>query len=394
MADLSVEFAGVVFKNPVLVACSSLGNHITKLRRLAEAGAGGVITKLISGVRGPLVAGHDFQAVVFDDSWAVFGDRRLGLEQGMELIKQARKEFEIPVIANFAGEKDDEDNWAETAIALQEAGADMLEMDTHPPVLKPEGDASGFRVISLGHDPVLLGKVVKAVKQAVDIPVMVKLDTKAVDNMAVVEACVQSGADAISLINAMRCLAGIDITKGGRPLYLGLDKQYFSAYMGAALNPVAILYTALLAESVDLPLSSGGGVMSWENAVQRLMLGATTVQLCSALYLHGLEALTDCVRGIENYLNEYGYDDCSEIIGQALEHIVPMEQLVFHELKAVIVDEEKCLDCEGPCIKRTSATCLALTREDSIPSINLDQCTGCSLCYWFCPYEAIEMERR
>jgi dihydropyrimidine dehydrogenase (NAD+) subunit PreA len=392
MADLGVEFAGVVFKNPVLIASSSLTNNIRQLKRLEEAGAGGVVTKHTCTT--PVLNPADFRAVVLDNGWCVQGDRRLSFEEGKELIRQAKSELSIPVIANFAGISADEDSWAENARALQEAGADMLEMDLANPVPEMASPAPGYGAFFVAQDASLTGKVTKAVKQAVDIPVIGKLLIKGVNPVPIAKACQENGADAIAAINAVYGLPGVDIRQGGKPLYLGFDKQPVSNYMGPPINPMAMWYTALLAETVDIPLSSSGGISTWENVVERLMLGATTVQLCSAAYLDGLEAITQCVAGLEKYLDEYGYGTPSEIIGQALEYIVPREQLVIYPLEARIVDQEKCLDCEGPCIERTNATCLAISREERVPSVDSDLCTGCCLCYYFCPEGAIEMRRK
>ncbi len=84
-------------------------------------------------------------------------------------------------------------------------------------------------------------------------------------------------------INTLGVLRGVDITRGGRPIYLGLETQALSAIAGPELNPIALKYTAILSKTVDLPLISGGGVMTWQHIVERLMLGARCEHLLHRL---------------------------------------------------------------------------------------------------------------
>lgn len=228
----------------------------------------------------------------------------------------------------------------------------------------------------------------------VDIPVLAKLTQRAPDLVGVAQACKANGADAISGINAQRALPGVDITRGGRPIYLGMDTQALSAVSGPELNSISLKYTAILSKTVDLPLISGGGVMTWQHAVERLMLGGRAVGLCSAVYMNGLQAVSDCVTGLESYLDEYGYSDCNEIRGCALRYFVERgEQVVVRPLKARIADEQKCHECDGICLKKTAPECLALSRDGDRIVLDEKACTGCCLCYWHCPKGAIEMMR-
>lgn len=394
MADLQIEIAGVRFRNPIIISSCSLTAHAGKMKRLEEAGAGGLTTKLISMY--PLQKRGKLRVAFHGSSWGVGGDARVLLENGLELIQRAKRELSIPIIANFVGRSDDSEIWAETAKDLQQAGVDMLELDLN---CHPEGDLvvdvppnlALFDAFSIGQDPIITGRVVKAVKEAVDIPVIAKLTPRAPDLIGVAQACKANGADAISAINALRGLPGVDITRGGRPIYPGVETQALSAICGPELNPIALGYTAVLSKTVDLPLVSGGGVMTWQHAVERLMLGARAVGICSTVYMNGLQALSDCVTGLEDYLNEYGYRDCNEIRGCALDYFVERGQVVSHPLKARIADEQKCHECDGICLEKTAPECLALSKDGDRILLDETACTGCSLCYWFCPEGAIEM---
>ena len=118
MADLSVEFAGIQFKNPILIGSSSLTNHVEKMKRLEQAGAGGIVTKLISNAVQPPEHNYPFRCVVLNEGWTVMGDQNLDLDYGTSLVKEAKKQLKIPIIVNFVGIEDNEDNWVENRCAL------------------------------------------------------------------------------------------------------------------------------------------------------------------------------------------------------------------------------------------------------------------------------------
>lgn len=413
MVDLSVEFAGVTFRNPFLIASSTLSTtlvklplplHLKKLKQLEKAGAGGIITKLITNAPTPPDWGHTHYArlVVRNEGLFASGGTRLPLKLGAQLVKDAKKGLCIPVIANFIGDSADEKSWVENALALQEAGADMLEMDLNSPMMIREPRALiRFQIPGISMHPDLLGNVVKALKETIDIPVIGKIPptcypTWMVDVLSIAKVCEENKADAITVGNAMRGMAGIDIKREGRPLMKGFESQGFeAAYCGLGLNPVMMALTARVAKNVNLPISSSGGIVDWESAVTRMMLGATTVQLCSALYVSGLAVVSQCVSGMKTYLEQYGYDSPSDIIGIALKYIVDRrEDIVAKDVKAVIVNKEKCYGCPAPCIETTNSECLALSVVDGFPTVDEEKCTGCSLCYWSCPHGAIRMEER
>ena len=396
MANLQIDLAGVSFRNPVIIASCSLTAHLDKMKRLEDAGAGGLITKLIS--RFPLPKRGNLRAAFHGSGWAVGGSRRVLLEDGLELIQRAKQELSIPIIANFVGRSDDAEIWTQTAKDLEQAGADMLELDLN---CHPEGDLvldvppnlALFDAFSIGQDPAVTGRVVKAVKEAVDIPIVSKLTPRAPDLVGVAQASKANGADLISAINALRGIPGLDISRGGRPIYLGVEKHGLSAICGPELNPIALKFTAILSKTVDLPLLSGGGVMTWEHVVERLMLGAAAVTICSAVYMKGLRAVTECVTGLEHYMEDYGYADCAEIRGCALPYFAGRGEGVMHALKARIVDEQRCRSCDEPCLDRLAPECLALSKQEDRVVLDREACTGCSLCYYVCPEGAIELER-
>ena len=330
MADLSIEFAGITFRNPILIASCSLTSDISKMKVMEEAGAAGFMSKLITHAIPP--DNNYFRAIVTKSGWAVYGDRRLNVEQGVAFLKECKRELKGPVIANIMGRGADEDSWAETARACEGAGADGLELDLScPNVEYSKQRLVQFAGFAIGRSPELTYQVTKAVKGAVKVPVIAKLTPEVEDLLPIAKAAQEAGADALSGINAIIGFPGVDIDRGGKPLYPGVETQPYSACMGTLLRPIASKQTALISRFVPLPYSSVGGVMTWRDVVERLMLGARTVQLCSTVYLNGLSRITNCVKMLNKFLDKNGYTGVADIIGIAQKYVAAGAGLPFSE---------------------------------------------------------------
>lgn len=330
MADITAEFAGITFRNPILIASCSLTADLAKMRAMEEAGAAGFVTKLITHAIPP--DNNYFRAIVTKSGWAVYGDKRLNVEEGVAFLKECKRELKGPVIANIMGKGADEDSWGETARACESAKADGLELDLSCPNVEYSKERlAQFAGFAIGRSPELTYRVTKAVKEAVKIPVIAKLTPEVEDLLPVARAAQEAGADGISGINAMRGFPGLDIDREGRPLYPGVETQPYSACMGTLLRPVAAKHTALLSRFVPLPYCSVGGVMTWRDVVERLMLGARTVQLCSTVYLNGLARITNCVKMLEKFLDKNGYERVTDIVGIAQKYMEMGPGLPFAE---------------------------------------------------------------
>lgn len=330
MADTAIEFVGITFRNPILIASCSLTADIAKMKAMEEAGAAGFVTKLITHAIPP--DNNYFRGIVSKSGWATYGDKRLNVEEGVAFLKECKRELKGPVIANIMGKGADEDSWGETAKVCEGAGADGLELDLScPNVEYSKQKLAQFAGFAIGRSPELTLRVTKAVKEAVKIPVIAKLTPEVEDLLPVARAAQEAGADAISGINAMRGFPGVDIDNGGRPLYPGVETQPYSACMGTLLRPIAAKHTALISRFVPLPYSSVGGVMTWRDVVERLMLGAKTVQLCSTVYLNGLSRITNCVKMLEKFMDKNGHDRVADIIGIAQKYVETDAALPFSE---------------------------------------------------------------
>ena len=314
MPDLTTEVAGVALRNPLVASACGLTRSLDFVVALAEAGIGAVTTKTISvyplGGTETLYLESDYQTIA--------ADPRLLLDDGVKLIKEAKKRVDVPIIANIIGHSDHVQEWTQVAQAVEAAGADIVEVDLNCHTPDKPGPPDKWRRFgdqgSVGADPDLTRAVLEIVRAAVDVPVSTKICPSTMDLLGQAQAALDGGSDALSLLNATDGLPGLDIYNGGRSLYPGLETLHANALVGDPANPFALYMTAVFGVAFDgTPMISGGGVMKWERAVERLMAGAKAVGMAALLYRDGPEAIPTMLKGIESYMEDQGYENLAAI---------------------------------------------------------------------------------
>lgn len=398
MVDLSVEFAGLKLKNPIVASASALGNHLDKLKRLETAGVGAVTTKLISSAVQPPEHDFPYRCTVARGGWMVMGDENLSLEYGVSLVSAAKKALKIPVIANFVGIEANVDAWVDNAQALEKAGADALELDLYCPMGGPGTSAEhgdgGHGYTSICAYPKELGKVIRALVDTIKIPIIPKMNPAVSSIVDVATAIQANGAKYLTMSNVLMGNPGVDIYKGGKSLMPLAKKVIGVPYQGAYLFPMHNNNLAILKSTFgdSLQFASGGGIMNWEEMVQRIMLGAHTVQICSTLFQNGLGIVRDSLHGLEQYMLKYGYQTLDDIRGISLSDIAVRGDASIEPAVARIKDRAACLPNAAKCVAQVSAHCLAMSMgNDGLPVIDEAKCTGCGWCLWHCGPDAIEL---
>ena len=260
---LSLSLTGLKLKNPLILAAGIMGTTGSSLKRAAEGGAGGVVTKSI-GIEPK--SGHSNPTMVEVDC---------GYLNAMGLPNPSYKNFQkeidlareggVPVIASIFGASADE--FSEIAGSLR---ADAFELNVSCP------HACGYGA-QVGSDPALVEEITKAVKSATSAPVWVKLTPNVTDIKSIGLAAQRGGADAVVAINTVRAMA-IDI-ESGYPI-LG---NKFGGLSGRAIKPIAIKCVYDLYEALQIPVIGVGGISEWKDAVEFIMAGARAVQIGSAV---------------------------------------------------------------------------------------------------------------
>jgi len=385
-----LEFAGLCFKNPYVVASSPLTARVKWLRAAADAGAAAVSTKL-TFLKQPFYG----KLRMYNDPTVgsiVCHDRRLDLDEGARLVEESKRSpGDLIYFCNITHAADDLDGWVRIAKTLESAGADIIETHFICPNLSltarslgQEGPTGGAVP---GQNPAVARRIVEALKAELHIPVVCKLTPNVTNLPEVALACEAGGADGLCVAGAQLSLPPMDIYHPEQ-IYPLLDGASMGSLGGPAARLMGFAMVAQLARRCRIPIVGGGGIETWQHAVQFMMWGATLVTVCTSLMWYGWELIGETLRGMEAFMHAEGYRDYEELVGRSLQQFRAAEALQ-PQTGAAWVNEDLCTGC-GYCLK--PGHCDAITLEGGLARVEPSRCLGCSICVALCPVGALSMQ--
>jgi ferredoxin len=234
-----------------------------------------------------------------------------------------------------------------------------------------------------------VSKTAAAVKEAVQIPVFVKLTPEGGKVGYVAGACFDNGIVSVGSTGNRLAIPDFDIRDPERGICHLQDEPTLACFSGPWLKPLALrdVYEIRNQCPPDNVVMGSGGVENWTDAVQMMMCGADFIQICTATMIRGFGILPKLVAKIKQFMNEQGYDSYRDFRDIVVPRITPTDELTLYRGHAR-VDEEKCTGC-GVCID--IGHCYALTLENDKAVIMEEDCTGCSTCTDVCPVGAVSM---
>jgi dihydropyrimidine dehydrogenase (NAD+) subunit PreA len=386
--DLSVRFCGVTFKNPFLLSSSPVSNSAEMVERAFERGWGGVCYKTLNSDRIPIIHPSPRMAPYhYEDKHLVglqnveqISDRPL--KDNLADYLYLKKKFpDRPIIASIMGFSNEE--WGWLAKAAEDHGADMLELNFSCPHMTVEG--SGHKVGQAFH---LLEKFTETVKKAVRIPVLAKMTPNITDMTEPAIYAKKGGADGISAVNTFRAISGIGLDDlVARPNVFGVGAM--SGYSGSAIKPIALHFIAEMAQcaELDLPLSAMGGIETWVDALEYLLVGATTLQVTTGIIHYGYRIVDDMIEGITDYMASRGITSMADLIGKSLPNLKTTDHFDLKRQGVAVYDLEKCVGC-GQCYivcHDAGGQALEWEAEKRRPKLDEDKCLSCMICSFICP---------
>ena len=389
--DLSVEFLGVHFENPFCLSSSPVGNCYEMCAKAYDEGWAGVVFKTI----GPGDFLIDEVSPRFDaltkEGTPFVGFKNMEqiaehpLEQNLADLRKLKENYPDKVlIASIMGPT--EKDWEELARLVTEAGADMIEMNLSCPQMTTHAMGS-----DVGTNAELCKSFCAAVKRGSKLPMMAKMTPNITDMVPVAKACLEGGADGIAAINTIKSDCNVDLNrKIGMPIVNG--KSSISGYSGKAVKPVALRFVQQLRDGIPgVEISGIGGIETWEDAAEFLLLGSTTLQVTTSIMQYGYRIVEDMKNGLEHYMEEQGVDSLMDLIGIANGNIIPAEELDRDYVVYPEFDTEKCIGC-GRCYVSCydgAHQAISWDEENRKPSCDHEKCVGCHLCALVCPVKAI-----
>lgn len=389
--DLSIDFLGVHFDNPFCLASSPVGNCYEMCRKAYQAGWGGVYFKSVAPASFAINEVSPRFDTLKKEGTDFVGFKNMEqtserpFEDSMADMARLKKEFPNKVlIASIMGPT--EADWTELARRATATGADMLELNFSCPQMTTHAMGS-----DVGTNPELCEKYVAAAKRGTDLPIVAKMTPNITDMVPSAEAALRGGAAGISAINTVKSIANLDLQNlVGMPMIDG--KSSASGYSGKAVKPIALRFVNELYKRIPgVQISGIGGIETWEDAAEFILLGARNLQVCTAIMEYGYRIIDDLTSGLAYYMEERGVDHLEDLVGLASENMLPAEELDRTYKVYPAFDMDKCVGC-GRCYVSCydgAHQALAWDEEKRRPVLDRERCVGCHLCALVCPARAI-----
>ncbi|QBP42347.1 NAD-dependent dihydropyrimidine dehydrogenase subunit PreA [Paenisporosarcina antarctica] len=397
MADLRSNLAGIESPNPFWLASAPPTNSGYQVQRAFEAGWGGAVWKTLGE---PIInTSSRFAAVSFNgrrvagfNNIELITDRPL--EVNLKEIYETKKRFPNHAIIASLMVEPSREKWHEIVKRVEDVGVDGLELNFGC----PHGMAERGMGAASGQQPDLVESQTMWAKEVARTPVIVKLTPNITDITMTAKAAVRGGADAISMINTINSLAGVDIdTWNTIPNVAG--KGAHGGYCGPAVKPIALNMVAECARNanITIPISGIGGISNWRDAVEFMLMGSTNVQICTAAMHHGFSIVEDMIDGLNNYLDDKGISSVNKLIGKSVEKYSDWGNLDLNYRTVAKINTDVCINCNKCHIacEDTAHQCIDMLTDpngNKYLKVREADCVGCNLCAIVCPEEgAISM---
>ncbi len=402
MADLSVNLAGIKSPNPFWLASGPPSNSARQANRAFEAGWGGIVWKTISN-----------DAIVNTSSRYAslnLGTLRMAGLNNIELTTDRSPETNFREIAEIKRRwpdramvvslmVDTRECWHEFVKRAIDAGADGIECNFGC----PHGMCERGMGAAVGQQPAVTEKIVTWVMEVATIPVIVKLTPNITDITYAARAARQGGANAISLINTIKSITQVNLDcLVPEPNVGGLSTH--GGYCGPAVKPIALHMVQCCAADpeVGLPISGIGGIANWRDAAEFIALGATSVQVCTAIMHYGFRIVEDMIDGLSGYLDAKGFKNLAGLRGKAVPMVQKWESLDLNYKRIARINYDKCIGCNLCYIACEDGAHQSIdlvppngqglgpgrVPGKPIPKIREEDCVGCNLCAIVCPVES------
>lgn len=387
--DLSVDFCGVKCENPFFLSSSPVGSNYDMCRKALESGWGGICYKTV-GYWIPKECSPRFDQTRKENA-PFIGFKNMEMisdkptEKNYEMIQQLKKDFPDKVlIVSIMGEN--EEDWEKLAAGVTQAGADIIECNFSCPQMTTCAMGS-----DVGTNPELVEKYSAAVRRKTHLPILAKM-TPNITNMEIpARSAIKGGATGIAAINTIKSITEIDFDNlTALPIVNG--KSSISGYSGKAIKPIALRFIAQMAMDAQLkgiPISGMGGIETWQDALEFMMVGATTVQVTTAIMQYGYRIVEDLISGVSYFMEDKGINSLNEIIGSALPNLVPAEDIERDFKVQPKFDNDTCVGC-GRCYISCydgGHQSIEWDAENRKPKLDKDKCVGCGLCWIVCPIQ-------
>ena len=389
--DLFTDIAGIRSPNPFWLASCPISNNGEMVARAFDAGWGGAVWKTIGEPIRNVTArlgSFDYRGrhVVGINNIELISDRPTDVN--IAEIREVKKRYPDNAVVISLMVEARREAWHEILAKCNDTGADGYELNFGC----PHGMSERGMGAAVGQVPDYVQMITEWVMEKAEMPVLVKLTPNVTDIRYPARAARRANADGVALINTISSLIGVNLDTWA-PLPDVRGKGSHGGYAGPAVKPIALNMVSQVAADpeVGIPVSGIGGVETWRDAVDFLLLGATTVQVGTSVMHYGFRLADDLVDGLSTYLKAKGLTSPAQLVGKALPTITDWGNLDQEFRLLAKIDEATCIHCNlcyAACEDGAhQAIRLERTNGTTKVEVEADYCVGCRLCGYVCPVE-------
>jgi dihydropyrimidine dehydrogenase (NAD+) subunit PreA len=391
MVDLSIDCGGIKSPNPFWLASAPPTNSAYQVCKAFEAGWGGAVWKTIGEPVMNVVnrygsIDYNGQKIIGLNNIELISDRPIDVNL-KEMAETKKLWPDRAVIASLMVESKRE-TWHDIVKRTIDTGCDGIELNYGC----PHGMSERGMGSAVGQVPEYCAMITGWVTELSTIPVLVKLTPNIADIRFPGRAAKKGGADGISLINTINTIMGVDLdTFELNPSVDG--KGGHGGYAGPSVKPIALNMVSQIATDpeINLPISGIGGISTWRDAAEFILLGASSVQVCTAAMHYGFRIIEDMVEGLSNWMEEKGFQSLDQVRGKSLHCISDFGNLNLLYKAVARIDESKCIQCNLCYVacNDTAHQCIDFIPHNgkNQPKVRESDCVGCRLCFIVCPVE-------
>jgi dihydropyrimidine dehydrogenase (NAD+) subunit PreA len=323
------------------------------------------------------------------------------IEVNLREIAEVKKRYPKHLVIASLMVESKREAWHDIVRRAEDAGSDALELNFGC----PHGMSERGMGAAVGQVPDYTEMITSWAKEAAHTPVISKLTPNVTDITHIALAAERGGADAVSLINTINSLMGVDLESfSPRPIVGG--KSSHGGYCGPAVKPIALHLVSSVAKKVKIPIVGIGGIGNWIDAAEHISLGASIVQVCTAVMHYGFRIVEDMADGLSAYMDDHGYRNIADFRGRAVPNVKDWGDLDLNYKVIADINHDLCIGCQlcyvacedgaHQCIERAAVTVGATKHngkqnahgmEVHVPRIIEEECVGCNLCALVCPVD-------
>ena len=326
MADISIEVNGIKFPNPFVIGSGPPSTNAKTIIKAFDNGWGGVSAKTVSLTETPVINVAPRYGKLKTPSGEIIGFENIELisdrtlEVWLDEFKTIKDAHPDKVLISSVMEKYNKDSWQELVGRIEETGVDMFELNLSCPHGHPEEGMGA----AMGQNPDMVREVTGWVAEVTDLPIWAKMTPDIQDITIPAKASMEGGASGIAAINTIPSILNIDLdTLAPTPSVEGHSTP--GGYSYYAVKPIALRMVSQIGRGI-------GGVISSQEAIEFILMGSSTVQVCTGVMLQGYEMVEEMCEGLSNFMDKHGFKTVREFVGHSLQYLTTHHDLAEKRL--------------------------------------------------------------